>query len=61
MSESMPPNYQLRAESEVAHCTLSLAMLRLLHSVTNEELYKKTSIKKIQGGKLREAISRCRK
>jgi len=35
------PNYQLRAESEVAHCTSFLAMLRPLHSVTNKEQYKK--------------------
>ena len=35
------PNNQLWAESKVAHSVLFLAMLHLLHSITNEEQYKK--------------------
>jgi len=41
LSLNAHPNNQLRAESEVALCALFLAMLCPLHSVTNEEQYKK--------------------
>jgi len=58
------PNNQLQAESEVAHCASFLAMFHPLHSIKNEEQYKKleyTRYIKIQVESmhsLREAIPR---